>query len=218
MKAESEELLRRSSLLKFLPPEHYEKLRALFREEHYDFGDLIISEGEEADAFYLLTLGRARVIGKTDNAGEEFTINVLRPGDEFGEAGLFGGPRMASVRCAPPGSAALEPEDVGADRAMPRNKKFPGDTGPLENAACFPLRVQQLRALAGADHECLARKTGADGFCQRAGHYPARRSGGANVHQTSSRKGVSGFIPSKMARPEIARFCAKAISLANFRC
>ena len=217
MKAESEELLRRSSLLKFLPPEHYEKLRDLFREEHYDFGDLIISEGEEADAFYLLTLGRARVIGKTDNTDENLP-SACYPATSLARRACSEGPRMASVRFAPPGSAALEPEDFGADRAMPRNKKFPGDTGPLENAACFPLRVQQLRALAGADHECLARKTGADGFCQRAGHYPARRSGGANVHQTSSRKGVSGFIPSKMARPEIARFCAKAISLANFRC
>ena len=37
MKATDDTLLRRSSLFHFLSDEHFEKLRALLQEEHYDF-------------------------------------------------------------------------------------------------------------------------------------------------------------------------------------
>jgi ATP-binding cassette subfamily B protein len=100
MRAESEDTLRRSTFLQFLPPEHYARVRALFREERYDFGDLIIRQGDQADAFFMLTLGRARVV-KTTEKGEEISLKVLHPGDEFGEAALLSaGERTASVRCS----------------------------------------------------------------------------------------------------------------------
>lgn len=100
MKAESEEILRRSSLMRFLPPEHYARLRPLFQEQKHDFGDLVVREGEEADAFYVLTLGRARVVKQSDK-GEEISLNIIQPGGEFGESALFaGGVRNATVRCS----------------------------------------------------------------------------------------------------------------------
>ena len=58
MKATDENLLRRSSLFQFLTEEHYEKLRALLKEESYDFGDLLVKQGDPADAFYVLASGR----------------------------------------------------------------------------------------------------------------------------------------------------------------
>ena len=100
MRTQDEDLLRRSSLFHLLPDEDYEKLRPLLQEEHYDFGDVIVRQGEEAEAFYILISGRARAI-KAQANGEEVALGTLRPGDSFGEASLAdGGKRNASVRCS----------------------------------------------------------------------------------------------------------------------
>ncbi len=64
----------------------------------FAFGTPIIREGEPADAFYVLTSGRARVL-KQAETGEELSLNVLRPGDSFGEMGLLEDTvRAATVR------------------------------------------------------------------------------------------------------------------------
>ncbi len=100
MKLVDDSLLRRASLFHFLSDEHFEKLRLLLREEHYDFGDIIVRQGEPADAFYVLLSGRARVV-KADPAGTEIVLATLKPGDSFGEAALAeGGTRSATVRCS----------------------------------------------------------------------------------------------------------------------
>src|SRR6266566_3836615 len=52
------------------------------------FGAVIVREGEEADAFYVLASGSARVL-KESSQGEEVALNVLQRGDAFGEAGLL---------------------------------------------------------------------------------------------------------------------------------
>jgi HlyB family type I secretion system ABC transporter len=94
-------LLRRSELFQFLPDDDFEKLQALLREEQYDFGDLIVKQGEPADAFYVLVSGRARAVKTGANNGEEIVLGSLRPGDSFGEAALIeGGTRTATVRCS----------------------------------------------------------------------------------------------------------------------
>ncbi len=100
MRTQDEDLLRRSSLFHLLPDEDYEKVRPLLQEEHYDFGDVIVRQGEEAEAFYILISGRARAVKAQPN-GEEVALGTLRPGDSFGEAALAeGGKRNASVRCS----------------------------------------------------------------------------------------------------------------------
>ena len=100
MKATDENLLRRSSLFQFLPDEHFEQLRALLQEENYEFGDLLVRQGEPADSFYVLISGRARVV-KADQNSNEIVLATLKPGDSFGESALSeGGTRTATVRCS----------------------------------------------------------------------------------------------------------------------
>jgi ATP-binding cassette subfamily B protein len=94
------EIIRRSSAFRFLSDEHFAALEPLLREEHYDFGDLIVEQDDPADAFYILTNGRARAL-KVTSDGEEIPLGVLKPGDSFGEAALAeGGKRAATVRCS----------------------------------------------------------------------------------------------------------------------
>src|SRR4051812_44108299 len=96
----TEPFLQQSSVFRFFPSEHQDRVRSLFRKMQYDFGDVIVRQGDPADAFYILVAGRARVI-KTTKTGEEIALNVLRPGSEFGESALLSAePRTATVRCS----------------------------------------------------------------------------------------------------------------------
>jgi len=47
------DLLRRSALFRFLPDEHFEKIRSLLQEERHDFGDLIVKQGEPPALLYI---------------------------------------------------------------------------------------------------------------------------------------------------------------------
>src|SRR5436189_3812722 len=100
MKVQDTEILRRSSVFRFLADEHFAAIEPLLEEEHYEFGDVIVKQDDPADSFYVLTKGRARAL-KIKPDGEEIPLGVLKPGDSFGEAALSeGGTRNATVRCS----------------------------------------------------------------------------------------------------------------------
>jgi HlyB family type I secretion system ABC transporter len=100
MNREMRDVLEKTTFVQLLPEDQREGLMSSFTEVRYGFGDEIIREGDEADAFYILASGRARVCKKSEG-GEEVPLNVLHPGAEFGELGLLEGrARMATVRCS----------------------------------------------------------------------------------------------------------------------
>src|SRR5712692_2704835 len=100
MRTQDTEIVRRSSAFRFLSDEHFAALEPVLQEEHYDFGDVIVRQGDPADSFYILTRGRARAL-KIKEDGEEIPLGTLKPGDSFGEAALAeGGVRAATVRCS----------------------------------------------------------------------------------------------------------------------
>src|SRR5438477_1069644 len=100
MKVQDTEILRRSSVFRFLADEHFAAIEPLLEGEHYEFGDVIVKQDDPADACYVLTKGRARAL-KIKPGGEEIPLGVLKPGDSFGEAALSeGGTRNATVRCS----------------------------------------------------------------------------------------------------------------------
>ncbi len=122
MKIQDSEILRRSSVFRFLSDEHFGAIEPLLQEEHYDFGDVIVKQDEPANSFYVLTRGRARAL-KSKPDGEEIPRGVLKPGDSFGEAALAEGGSPPRTR-------------VEAIRRDDRPRPCP---------AKFPLSVQQLR-------------------------------------------------------------------------
>jgi HlyB family type I secretion system ABC transporter len=131
MKTQDSEILRRSSVFQFLSDEHFGAIEPLLQEEHYDFGDVIVKQEDQADSFYVLTHGRARAL-KIKPDGEEIPLGVLKPGDSFGEAALSeGGTRNATVRC----STAVDVLRIDRDdflqlvRRVPELKQYVETTG-----------------------------------------------------------------------------------------
>src|SRR5258707_5175785 len=100
MKIQDSEILRRSSVFRFVSDEHFEAIEPLLQEEHYEFGEVVVKQGDPANSFYVLTTGRARAL-KIKRDGDEIPLGVLKPGDSFGEGALAeGGTRNATVRCS----------------------------------------------------------------------------------------------------------------------
>src|SRR6267378_4200500 len=92
--------LERLPLLESLPAEVRAQVRRRFVRATQSFGAVIVREGEPADALYVLTSGRARVVKRGDD-GEEVPLNVLRARDVFGEMALLERTtRTATVRAS----------------------------------------------------------------------------------------------------------------------
>src|SRR5262245_18599016 len=120
-----------SPVFRLVPEPQLDQIRALGNEERYDFGDTIVRQGDEVDAFFVLTLGRARVVKETGR-GREIALATLRPGNIFGETALLsGGTRTATVRC----STAVEV--LRFDRAdfLSLVERFPALKSALESTA-----------------------------------------------------------------------------------
>ncbi len=137
-----DEALRRWPFFRLVPAQHLDKVRALASEERYEFGDVIVKQGDDVDAFYVLTVGRVRLVKETERRSE-IALATLRPGDTFGEAALLSGqPATATVRC----STAVEVLRFGRDDFLALLARYPDLRSPLETTA-------RLRTLHGFLYE-----------------------------------------------------------------
>ena len=95
--------LRGVALLDLLPADVRRLVEASFAPVQFGFGEVIVAEGDRADALFVITSGTARVI-KAGNHGEELPLNVLHSGDVFGERALVESHqrRTATVRASSP--------------------------------------------------------------------------------------------------------------------
>jgi CRP/FNR family transcriptional regulator len=64
--------------------------------------DLILLEGEPADAMYFVVSGAVKVF-KTSSEGKEQILSFIRPGESFNDVPVFdGGPNLSSVQAVGP--------------------------------------------------------------------------------------------------------------------
>ncbi len=101
LEAESRAVLENLPVLSFLPDEARALVAGSFSQASYAFGDVVVREGEKADAFFVLVSGRARVV-KAGDGGDEVSLALLGPGASFGEIGLLdpNALRTATVRAS----------------------------------------------------------------------------------------------------------------------
>lgn len=159
-------LLERVPLLSCLDAVRLKKLAFSSQRVHFDPGDILFRQGDEADCAYILVHGTAEVLGHGPSG--DVCIDRIPQGNLVGEVALLcGGPRPATVRAATPIDALLiEP------RAFLR--LLSEDSG-----ACVSMMRQLARRLAATTLELIAARTGGPGGpdAQAAGDGPGRQDG-----------------------------------------
>ncbi len=75
---------------------------------------IIINEGDQTDSVYVIHSGRVKVFLYGKN-GKEIDLNILGPGEYFGEMVLDAGPRSASVMTLEPAEFFIVPHRVFLD-------------------------------------------------------------------------------------------------------
>jgi CRP-like cAMP-binding protein len=90
-------MLQCSPLFRGLPVPEFERIAALATQRQYREGEIICSQGDPGDALYAVVSGRIRISTGTPD-GREVFLNIMEPGDTFGEIALLdGGTRTATA-------------------------------------------------------------------------------------------------------------------------
>ena len=82
--------LGRTGLFKGLPEDQLEKLVRISEERFYGRGDMIFSEGDEGNGFYVVLAGKVKVF-KLSFDGKEQILHIFGPGNPLGEVPVFAG-------------------------------------------------------------------------------------------------------------------------------
>ena len=95
-------VLQRSPLFRGLSPEAFERIFALAVQRSFKSGEIIFAQGDPGDALFAVVTGKIRIsAGAAD--GKELFLNIMEPGDTFGEIALLdGGARTASATAGAP--------------------------------------------------------------------------------------------------------------------
>jgi len=90
-------MLQGSPLFRELAPDVFARIAALAAQRGYRRGEIVFSHGDAGDALYAVVTGKIR-ISTGSAAGREIFLNIMEPGDSFGEIALLdGGPRTATA-------------------------------------------------------------------------------------------------------------------------
>jgi CRP/FNR family transcriptional regulator len=96
------DLLRNIPYFTDLDPEVFEAVRRTVFEKKVDRGEIIIFEGEPADALFFVASGVVKVF-KTSHEGKEQILSIVRPGDTFNDISIFdNGPNPAGAQALAP--------------------------------------------------------------------------------------------------------------------
>lgn len=91
--------------------QNVDALAVLGTQQHYRRGELLIREGEVANAIYIVLQGRLRAF-LTDDAGKELTLGVYGPREHMGEMSLDGKPHSAHVEALEVTTCSVVPHDA----------------------------------------------------------------------------------------------------------
>jgi len=95
-------MLQRSPLFRGLTSPALERIAELAGQRSFRAGEIVFNQGDPGDALYAVVTGKIRIsAGAAD--GREIFLNIMEPGDTFGEIALLdGGTRTASATATIP--------------------------------------------------------------------------------------------------------------------
>jgi CRP/FNR family transcriptional regulator, cyclic AMP receptor protein len=95
-------IIARNSLFRGLPEQTISQIAALASRRAYKADSIVVMRGDPGDALYGVITGRVR-ISASGAGGKEIFLNIMEPGDAFGEIALLDGqPRTAAATTITP--------------------------------------------------------------------------------------------------------------------
>ena len=79
-----------SILFKELPAHHLDAVLAIAVEKPFEKGELIFSEGDPGNGFFIVAEGQVKIY-KLSMEGKEHILHIFGPGEPFGEVPVFSG-------------------------------------------------------------------------------------------------------------------------------
>jgi len=76
-----------------LPEDQMLAIRKIALEKEFNKGEIIFSEGDEGNGFFVIAEGRVKIF-KLSTEGKEQTLHIFGPGQPFGEAPVFAGQKF----------------------------------------------------------------------------------------------------------------------------
>jgi len=84
------DFLTKIPLFQGLPEPQIDKLTRIVTEHSFTGGQVIFTEGDKADGFYIVVTGRVKIY-KLSPEGKEQILHVFGPGEPFAEVAMFSG-------------------------------------------------------------------------------------------------------------------------------
>lgn len=84
------DFLVKTPLFQGLPESQINKLTRIVTEHSFTDGQVIFTEGDKADGFYIVVTGRVKIY-KLSPEGKEQILHVIEPGEPFAEVAMFSG-------------------------------------------------------------------------------------------------------------------------------
>jgi len=75
-------------LFKGLPENQLREIEGIAVGKHFKKGDIIFSEGDDGNGFFLVATGLVKIF-KSSPEGKEQILHILGPGEPFGEVPVF---------------------------------------------------------------------------------------------------------------------------------
>jgi CRP/FNR family cyclic AMP-dependent transcriptional regulator len=102
-------ILERNRLFRGLSAATIQQISALAIRRPYEQDAIVFSQGDPGDSLYGVVTGRVRISAST-REGKEMFLNIMEPGDTFGEIALLdGNPRTATATATAAGELMIIP-------------------------------------------------------------------------------------------------------------
>jgi len=92
-------ILERTRLFRDLPAATIQQISALSFRRSYNHGAIVFSQADPGDALYGVATGRIRISASSPD-GREMFLNIMEPGDTFGEIALLDGRHRTATASA----------------------------------------------------------------------------------------------------------------------
>jgi CRP-like cAMP-binding protein len=136
MALSAQTILERTRLFRGLPAATLQRVAALAARRKYEIGGVVFSQGDPGNALYGVITGRIRISASARD-GKEIFLNLMEPGDCFGEIALLDGSERTATAMA---TAPTELTVIGREHFLSLVQREPVLTNHLLQLLCSRIR------------------------------------------------------------------------------